>query len=93
MTSDADWTIRPRVGLGRIEFGMSPAQVDALSATYGVISGRGADRVADDVLRETLAMFGDAMSEDEQAFIAEYTGSGPSADSVTRNAGRPRAAV
>ncbi|SDC48160.1 hypothetical protein SAMN04488581_0889 [Mycolicibacterium neoaurum] len=88
MTSDADWTIRPRVGLGRIEFGMSPAQVDALSATYGVISGRGADRVADDMLRETLVMFGDAMSEDEkQAFIAEYTGSGPSADSVTETRG------
>ncbi|TQK28753.1 hypothetical protein FBY28_1741 [Arthrobacter sp. SLBN-53] len=67
---------------------MSPAQVDALAATYGVITGRGADRVADDMLRETLAMFGDAMTEDEkQDFIAEYTGSGPSADSVTETRG------
>lgn len=88
MTSDADWTIRPRVGLGRIEFGMSQAQVDALSATYGVISGRGADRVADDTLRETLAMFGDALSDDEkQAFIIEYAGGGPSSDSVTETRG------
>ncbi|MGU3651775.1 hypothetical protein [Mycolicibacterium sp. A43C] len=88
MTSESDWTVHPRSGLGRLEFGMSPAQVDALSATYGVITGRGADRVADDMLRETLAMFGDALSEDEkQAFIAEYTGSGPSADSVTETRG------
>ena len=88
MTSESDWTVHPRSGLGRLEFGMSPAQVDALSAIYGVITDRGADRVADEMLRETLAMFGDAMSEDEkQAFIAEYTGSGPSADSVTETRG------
>jgi hypothetical protein len=88
MTAEADWTIRPREGLGRLEFGMSPAQVDSLSATYGTITGRGADRVADDMLRETLAMFGDAMSDDEkQAFIAEYADSGPPADSVTETRG------
>ncbi|MDO3400881.1 hypothetical protein QWI29_12640 [Mycolicibacterium neoaurum] len=88
MTSESDWTVHPLSGLGRLEFGMSPAQVDALSAIYGVITGRGADRVADEMLRETLAMFGDAMSEDEkQAFIAEYTDSGPSADSVTETRG------
>ena len=84
MAAEADWTIRPREGLGRLEFGMSPAQVDSLSATYGTITGRGADRVADDLLRETLAMFGDAMSDDEKkAFIAEYADNGPLADSVT----------
>lgn len=67
---------------------MSPAQVDALSATYGIVTGRGADRVADEMLRETLAMFGDALSEDEkQAFIAEYSGGGPSANSVTETRG------
>ena len=88
MATDADWTIRPRVGLGRLEFGMTPAQVDALSTTYGALTGRGADRVDDDMLRETLAMFGDALSDDEkQAFIAEYTGSGPSSDSVTETRG------
>lgn len=88
MAAEADWTIRPREGLGRLEFGMSPAQVDSLSATYGTITGRGADRVADDMLRETLAMFGDAMSDDEkQAFIAEYADNGPPADSVTETRG------
>ena len=88
MTSESDWTVHPRSGLGRLEFGMSPAQVDALAAPYGAVTCRGADRVADEMLRETLAMFGDALSEDEkQAFIAEYTGSGPSADSVTETRG------
>lgn len=88
MAAEADWTICPREGLGRLEFGMSPAQVDSLSATYGTITGRGADRVADDLLRETLAMFGDAMSDDEKrAFIAEYAGNGPPADSVTETRG------
>ena len=88
MAAEADWTIRPREGLGRLEFGMSPAQVDSLSATYGTITGRGADRVADDLLRETLAMFGDAMSDDEkQAFIAAYADNGPPADSVTETRG------
>lgn len=88
MATDADWTIRPRVGLGRLEFGMSPAQVNALSTTYGALTGRGADRVDDDTLRETLAMFGDALSDDEkQAFIIEYAGGGPSSDSVTETRG------
>ena len=88
MAAETDWTIRPREGLGGLEFGMSPAQVDSLSATYGTITGRGADRVADDMLRETLAMFGDAMSDDEkQAFIAAYADNGPPADSVTETRG------
>lgn len=88
MAAEADWTIRPREGLGRLTFGMSPAQVDSLSATYGTVTGRGADRVADGMLRETLEMFGDAMSDDEkQAFIAEYADNGPPADSVTETRG------
>ncbi|OPX07220.1 hypothetical protein [Mycobacterium sp. AT1] len=88
MSAETDWTIHPLEGLGRLEFGMSPAQVDSLSATYGTVTGRGADRVADDMLRETLAMFGDAMSDDEkQAFIAEYADNGPPADSVTETRG------
>ncbi|KQY02862.1 hypothetical protein ASD37_25225 [Mycobacterium sp. Root135] len=88
MAAETDWTIRPRKGLGRLEFGMSPAQVDALSATYGTITGRGADRVDDHLLHETLAMFGDALSDDEkQAFIAAYADNGPPADSVTETRG------
>ncbi len=88
MAAETDWTIRPREGLGRLEFGMSPAQVDSLSATYGTITGRGADRIADDILRATLTMFGDAMSDDEkQAFIAAYADDGPPADSVTETRG------
>lgn len=85
---DPDWTIRPRDGLGRLEFGMSPAQVDALSATYGTVTGRGADRVSDGLLRETVEMFGDALSDyEKQALIAEYADNGPPADSVTETRG------
>ena len=85
-----DWTVFPRKGLGKLRFGMSPAQVDALSGTYGVITGQGSDRVPDDLLRDTLEKFGDAMSEEEkQALIAAYAESGPSADSVTETRGNP----
>ncbi|MDG4665788.1 hypothetical protein [Mycobacterium sp. 236(2023)] len=84
MAAESDWTIRPLKGLGRLEFGMSPAHVDALSATYGTIAGRGPDRIPDDMLRETLEIFGDALSDDEkQALIAAYESDGPTADSVT----------
>lgn len=69
---------------------MSAAQVDALSDIYGAVTGRGSDRVPDDLLLDTLAKFGDAMSEDEkQALIAVYAESGPSADSVTETRGNP----
>lgn len=86
--TDADWTIRPREGLGRLEFGMSPTQVDELSEAYGTVTGRAADRISDDFLHETLKMFGDSMSDvEKQALIAEYADSGPPADSVTETRG------
>lgn len=90
MAAAGDWTVFPRKGLGKLEFGMSPAQVDALADTYGAVTGRGNDRVPDDLLRDTLVKFGDAMSEEEkQALIAVYAESGPSADSVTETRGNP----
>ncbi len=50
----------------------------------------GNDRVPDDLLRDTLEKFGDAMSEEEkQALITVYAESGPSADSVTETRGNP----
>ena len=90
MAAAGDWTVFPRKGLGKLEFGMSSAQVDALADTYGAVTGRGNDRVPDDLLRDTLEKFGDAMSEEEkQALIAAYAESGPSADSVTETRGNP----
>ena len=90
MTAEEDWTVFPGKGLGKLKFGMSPAWVDALSDTYGAVTGRGSDRTPDDILRDTLEKFGDGMSEEEkQAFIAVYTASGPSADSVTETRGDP----
>lgn len=90
MLPEADWTIRPTQGVGRLEFGMSAAQVDALSDVYGVVSGRGNDRASEDLLRETLEMFGGEMTaEEKDALIAMYTESGPAADAVTETRGEP----
>lgn len=90
MVAEVDWTVFPGVGLGKLKFGMSPAQVDALSDTYGAVAGRANDRIPDDILRDTLEKFGDGMSEEEkQALIAVYAESGPSADSVTETRGNP----
>jgi hypothetical protein len=90
MAVAGDWTVFPRKGLGKLKFGMSSAQVDTLSDTYGAVTGRGHDRIPDDLLRDTLEKFGDAMSEEEkQALIAAYAESGPSADSVTETRGNP----
>lgn len=86
----ADWTVFPGKGLGRLEFGMSAAQVDALSDAYGAVTGRMNDLVPDDILYDTLRAFGDAMSEDEKrAFIAAYEDNAPAADSVTETRGNP----
>lgn len=90
MSAEGDWILRPRQGVGRLEFGMSAVQVDALSDVYGAVSGRGNDRASDALLRETLEMFGGAMSsEDQAALLAAYGASGPSADAVTETRGDP----
>ncbi|WP_415972589.1 hypothetical protein [Rhodococcus sp. 077-4] len=69
---------------------MSSAQVDALSDTYGSVTGRGNDRMPDDILRDTLQTFGHALSEEEQqVFLAAFADSGPSVDSVTETRGDP----
>ena len=90
MGSDDNWMILPRKGLGELKFGMSPAQVDALSDVYGTVTGRVDDRVPDAVLLDTLEKFGDALSEEEkQSLIAAYEESAPPADSVTETRGEP----
>jgi hypothetical protein len=90
MAAEGDWTIVPRGGLGRLVFGMTPAQVDALAGTYGAITGRGSDAVPDDILRETLEMFGGAMSDEEKQVLREaYAEFAPSADRVTETRGEP----
>lgn len=90
MTAEGDWTVLPGSGLGKLEFGMSPAQVDALSDTYGAVTGRRNDGIPDEVLRDTLEKFGAEMSEEEKrALIAAYAESGPPADSVTETRGNP----
>ncbi|MDF2822721.1 MAG: hypothetical protein K0R68_129 [Mycobacterium sp.] len=90
MTMEDEWTVIPGQGLGKLRFGMSSAQVEALSDTYGALTARMADPVSDDLLRDTLEKYGDAMSDEEkQEFLAAYAGSGPSADRVTETRGDP----
>lgn len=90
MAAEGDWTVLPGEGLGRLNFGMSPEQVDALSDTYGAVTGRRSDSIPDDILRDTLEKFGDGMSEeDKQALIAAYAESAPPSDSVTETRGNP----
>ncbi|WP_435746994.1 hypothetical protein [Microbacterium sp. PMB16] len=90
VSAEGDWTIHPGGGVGQLEFGMSAAQVDALSDVYGAVMGRGSDRASDAVLRETLEMFGGAMTAEEKgALIAVYAESGPAADAVTETRGEP----
>lgn len=79
-----DWTLRPGTGLGRLTFGMSPVEVDAYADVYGAVESRMADRASDELLNETLALFGDGLSdEDKQAFIAAYAEHGPPSERVT----------
>lgn len=90
MAAEGDWTVFPGKGLGRLEYGMSPAQVDAFSDIYGASTGRGHDRAPDELLRDTLEKFGGAMSDEEkQALIAAYAEDGASVESVTETRGDP----
>jgi len=90
MAAEGDWTILPREGLGKLRFGMSGAQVDAMSDTYGAITGRVNDVIPDAILRDTLEKFGDAMSEeDKKALLEVYAQTAPPSDSVTETRGNP----
>lgn len=80
----ADWALVPGKGLGGLEFGMSPSQVDALAEVYGPLESRMGDGLTDDLLHETLQLFGDGLSDQEkQDLIAAYAEHGPSSQSVT----------
>lgn len=47
---------------------MSAAQVDAMSETFGTVTGRMADRAPDAVLLDALEQFGEALSEGDLPF-------------------------
>ncbi|MGB3485345.1 MAG: hypothetical protein WBB07_24410 [Mycobacterium sp.] len=90
VAAEVDWTIFPGKGIGKLEFGMSATQVDALSHTYGAVTGRMNDQISDEILRGSLEKFGGAMTDEEkQSLIAACAESGPSADSVTETRGDP----
>ena len=88
--STADWTVHPLSGLGRLVFGMPATEVEALSAVYGAVHGQVQDRIPDAILRETLEMFGDAMSQDEKdALLAMYADTAPPESAATEVRGDP----
>lgn len=86
-----DWLVHPRKALGALHFGMSAAQVDALSATYGEVTTRMDDTISDDMLRDTLETFGDGLSAAEkQELIAAYAEVAVDTDGmVTETRGEP----
>lgn len=68
--SKQDWTIIPESGLGHLTFGMSPADVDDLQSAYGTILSERRMEMPQSIIDETLAMFGDSVSEeDKQVFL------------------------
>ncbi len=76
----ADWKIRPKMGLGRLKFGMTKSEVNSLSSIYGEIESERLMEMSESVIDSTLAMFGDTVSSaDKQAFMQgirdTYTGS------------------
>ena len=82
--SATDWTAHPRQGLGRLEFGMSTQQVQALTEVYGAALSQTVERIPGATLLETLAMFGDAMSAAEKAeLMAVYAELAPAGDAVS----------
>jgi hypothetical protein len=81
---EAMWQILPKEGLGRLRFGMTPAEVDRLADIYGTSKGLASDRISEDLLASTIRDLGDALSpEEKQEIIALYQSDGPSNLSVT----------
>jgi hypothetical protein len=74
-----EWKISPKVGLGQMKFGMLPQDVDRYSALYGNLESERQLEMPQNVIEETLALFGDSVSdEDKEAFLEgikkTYTG-------------------
>lgn len=78
------WEILPRAGVGDLKFGATQSSVDSHARAYGNIVRSGSDRIPDSILQDTLAQFGDSLSESEkQELIELYSASGPDSTSIT----------
>lgn len=62
---DSNWTIRPRKGLGPLEFGMTPENVAALQHIYGAPELERTNKVNSGTLEETMAQFPELFSEQD----------------------------
>lgn len=89
-----DWRLKPKIGLGELKFGLSPAQVDAMAAIYGASKGLVSDRIPDAMLESTLAELGEGLSaEEKQEILSLYLASGPAATSETEVRGDEQSIV
>jgi hypothetical protein len=88
MSDEENWRIKPLKGLGQLEFGMTPQQVDKFGSIYGAATFRGPDRASDDLVKETLEKFGSGLSEEEKKeLLTLYQEKGPPADSISETRG------
>ena len=62
---DNAWTIKPRIGLGEIKFGMTPSEASSLNTTYGDLGSAVTDRHRVDAAEDTIAKFGEFFSEED----------------------------
>ncbi|MFW8588275.1 hypothetical protein ACOJBM_35960 [Rhizobium beringeri] len=84
MNESQHWRIEPKIGLGKLRFGMSRSQVDRFSSIYGTSKGISSDKIPDDILQSTLAELGEGLiAEEKQEILSVYQESGPTAAGET----------
>ncbi|NJO32627.1 MAG: hypothetical protein HC869_05335 [Rhodospirillales bacterium] len=66
-----DWTIRPNVGLGRLRFGTTPAEVDQLTETYGAVNSRRSLAPPVDVTESTIELLKHMLTEEQISSFRE----------------------
>ncbi|MBB5574613.1 MULTISPECIES: hypothetical protein [Rhizobium] len=78
------WQIIPRAGIGELKFGMPQPETDKYAGVYGKVLRSGSDRIPDSILQDTLAQFGNSLSEiEKQALLELYSEASPDSTSVT----------
>jgi hypothetical protein len=69
------WTIKPRVGLGDINFGMTPSEASSLNTTYGDLGPAVTAQHRVDATEDTIAKFGEFFSEEDIAALRQAAAS------------------
>lgn len=90
MNEAQHWRIMPKIGLGKLRFGMSRAEVDRFSSVYGTSKGISSDQIPDDILQSTLAQLGEGLTaEEKQEILSLYQESGPTGETEVRGENSP----